>query len=165
MRPPQQRWSWICRHHTEARQVVALHPFAYRLNCTLNRGAKTHGWPLGCPSYAFRSSFLTDYLSAQDTKPRTTDTSNTPLSSLTSLPHTRKLESESVPSSRQNSARRPEPESYSRQNSSRRPHAVSPWPTPLSARGLSTVPLDGGEAGRNPFQKATHSSTSFLDSP
>ena len=119
---------------------------------------------------AWRTLLLTggeasaDYLSAQDSKPRTTDTSNTPLSSLSSLPHSRKLDSESVPNSRQNSARRQESDSYSRQNSSRRPHAVSPWPTPLSARGLSTAPLDGGEAGRSLVQEISDKITRLVES-
>ena len=77
-----------------------------------------------------------DYLSAQDSKVRTLDNDSTPytsnLSGFSSRRH-EMIESRSVSGD-------------SRQNSARRAQNASPWPTPLSARGLTTVPVDGGEA-------------------
>ena len=64
------------------------------------------------------------------------------------------MDMDTMQNSRQSSARRLELESFSRtssaqeknvSSSARRAHAVSPWPTPLSARSFSTNPMDSGE--------------------
>jgi hypothetical protein len=68
--------------------------------------------------------------------------------------HSNLNDMDTMQNSRQSSARRLELESFSRtssaheknvSSSARRAHAVSPWPTPLSARSFSTNPMDGGE--------------------
>ena len=86
---------------------------------------------------------------------------NTPASSMPSSA-SRKPDADSVTSSRQNSARRSEVESLSRQNSARRAHTISPWPTPLSARGMTTAAVDEGEAA-NPMELSLALSKSAVD--